>query len=71
MAENDPTYSAKQSVWREIIFPAATGIERFFWNLVWFLVLMCILFSFNPFRKETSVAFAPCIRPTSVDSGFC
>jgi hypothetical protein len=36
--------------WNTMIVPAAKGLERFFWNLAWFSVLLMVLFG------------GPCIR---------
>jgi hypothetical protein len=30
--------------WNTIVVPAAKGLERFFWNLAWFCVLLMVLF---------------------------
>lgn len=30
--------------WNNIVVPAAKGLERFFWNLAWFTVLVVLLF---------------------------
>jgi hypothetical protein len=30
--------------WNTIVVPAAKGLERFFWNLAWFGVLLMVLF---------------------------
>lgn len=42
--------SHRNDVWGERVVPAARAFERFFWNLLWFAVLVCLLFSYNPFR---------------------
>jgi len=36
--------------WNTMVVPAAKGLERFFWNLAWFGVLLMLLFG------------GPCIR---------
>ena len=36
--------------WNTMVVPAAKGLERFFWNLAWFCVLLMVLFG------------GPCIR---------
>lgn len=36
--------------WNTMVVPAAKGLERFFWNLAWFGVLLMVLFG------------GPCIR---------
>ena len=36
--------------WKEVVWPTARALEHFFWNLLWFAVIVCLLFSFNPFR---------------------
>jgi hypothetical protein len=36
--------------WNTMVVPAAKGLERFFWNLAWFCVLLVVLFG------------GPCIR---------
>jgi hypothetical protein len=36
--------------WNTVVVPAAKGLERFFWNLAWFCVLLMVLFG------------GPCIR---------
>jgi hypothetical protein len=36
--------------WKEVVWPTARAVETFFWNLLWFLVIVCLLFSYNPFR---------------------
>lgn len=41
---------AKQEAWETRIVPTARACERFFWNLMWFALIVCLLFSFNPFR---------------------
>ncbi len=40
----------QNEVWDERVVPAAGAFERFFWNLLWFAVIVCLLFSCNPFR---------------------
>jgi type VI protein secretion system component VasF len=30
--------------WNTMVVPAAKGLERFFWNLAWFCVLLMVLF---------------------------
>lgn len=40
----------QRDVWETRIVPAARACERFFWNLLWFLLIVCLLFSYNPFR---------------------
>jgi len=44
----------RRSLWDSRIIPSARACERFFWNLMWFVVIVALLFSFNPFRSETS-----------------
>jgi hypothetical protein len=41
---------SRKNVWETRIVPTARACERFFWNLLWFLLLVCVLFSYNPFR---------------------
>lgn len=36
--------------WKEVVWPTARAVETFFWNLLWFAVIVCLLFSYNPFR---------------------
>ncbi|MCY3008119.1 MAG: hypothetical protein NTV29_19375 [Planctomycetota bacterium] len=36
--------------WNTMVVPAAKGLERFFWNLAWFCVLLMVLLG------------GPCIR---------
>lgn len=36
--------------WKEVVWPSARALETFFWNLLWFAVIVCLLFSYNPFR---------------------
>jgi hypothetical protein len=39
------TQSEQQSDrWNTMIVPAAKGLERFFWNLLWFAVFVAVLF---------------------------
>ena len=40
----------KRDRWNTMVVPAAKGLERFFWNLAWFCVLLVVLFG------------GPCIR---------
>ena len=40
----------RQEVWDSRIVPTARACERFFWNVLWFALIVCLLFSFNPFR---------------------
>lgn len=30
--------------WNDIVVPAAKGLEKFFWNLAWFAVVVALLF---------------------------
>ena len=43
----------ERQFWKEIVVPSARGFERFFWNLLWFILFVCVLTSFNPFRQGT------------------
>lgn len=36
--------------WKEVVWPSVRALETFFWNLLWFAVIVCLLFSYNPFR---------------------
>jgi hypothetical protein len=47
--EADPN-RAREAFWKFYVVPSAKGLEAFFWNLAWFFLLVCIVFSFNPFR---------------------
>lgn len=38
---------AREHFWSTIVVPTAKGLERFFWNLAWFTVVMCLLFGTN------------------------
>lgn len=44
-----------RSLWDSRIVPSARACERFFWNLVWFVVIVALLFSFNPLRSGPSL----------------
>ena len=39
------------SLWKEIVVPTAKGLEMFLWRVAWFVVLIAILCSYNPFRQ--------------------
>jgi hypothetical protein len=51
MSESPNRERDRVRYWNEVVVPAARGLESFFWNLVWFAVILCLLFSFNPFRQ--------------------
>ena len=37
-------------VWETRIVPTARAAEKLFWNLMWFALIVCFVFSYNPFR---------------------
>lgn len=39
-----------QEAWDTRIVPTARACERFFWNVLWFALIVCVIFSFNPFH---------------------
>ena len=41
-------------VWSTIVVPAAIGIEKFFWSLVWFAVMIAILFGTLLFPRPSA-----------------
>ena len=45
-----PQIDERTQFWKEVVWPTARALETFFWNLLWFAVIVCLLFSFNPFR---------------------
>jgi hypothetical protein len=45
-----PRNDERTQFWKEVVWPTARAVEMFFWNLLWFLVIVCLLFSYNPFR---------------------
>jgi len=45
-----PQIDDRTKFWKEIVWPTARSVETFFWNLLWFAVIVCLLFSYNPFR---------------------
>ena len=36
--------------WKEVVWPTARALEAFFWKLLWFIVFIGVVFSFNPFQ---------------------
>ena len=36
--------SEQRDRWSHIVVPTARGLERFFWNLAWFTLLLALLF---------------------------
>ena len=46
----DPQVEADHESLSESFKAVGRAVERFFWNLMWFVVFVFILFSFNPFR---------------------
>ena len=51
MSESTGPQRDREQFWKDVVIPAVRGLESFFWNLVWFAVIVCLLFSFNPFRQ--------------------
>jgi hypothetical protein len=51
MPDSTGPRGGREEFWKEVIIPAARGLESFFWNLAWFALIVCLLFSFNPFRQ--------------------
>ena len=47
---HDTPERERRDVWATRIVPAARACEQFFWNLLWFAVIVALLFSWNPFR---------------------
>lgn len=45
-----PRSDERTQFWKEVVWPTARAVETFFWNLLWFLVIVCLLFSYIPFR---------------------
>lgn len=43
--------------WNDIVVPAAKGLEKFFWNLAWFAVIIALLFG------------GPCLNPSTQHGG--
>jgi hypothetical protein len=52
MSESPNRERDRVRYWNEVVVPAARGLESFFWNLVWFAVILCLLFSFNPLPQQ-------------------
>jgi hypothetical protein len=50
MSVLDPQ-SDREQFWKTYVVPSAKGLEAFFWNVAWFALIVCLLFSFNPFRQ--------------------
>jgi len=41
----DPSQSnSPRDRWNDIVVPTAKGLEKFFWNLAWFAVIVAVLF---------------------------
>jgi hypothetical protein len=51
MPESSNANPDREQFWKTVVVPTARGLEQFFWNLAWFVVIVCLLFSFNPFRQ--------------------
>ncbi len=47
---DQPPSDARYLFWKQVVCPTARRLETFFWNLLWFLVIACLLFGYNPFR---------------------
>ena len=42
----EPSSNNRQpSLWHTIVVPTAVGVEKFFWNIAWFALVVAILFS--------------------------
>ena len=42
----EPSSNNRQpSLWDTVVVPAAIGLEKFFWNMAWFALVVAILFS--------------------------
>jgi len=39
--------------WNDMVVPAAKGLERFFWNLAWFAVIVVLLFGGPCLNRST------------------
>jgi hypothetical protein len=37
--------------WNEAVVPSACGLKNFIWNVAWFLVFLCWMFSYSPFTQ--------------------
>jgi hypothetical protein len=46
---DQPPSDARYLFWKQVVCPTACRLETFFWNLLWFLVIACLLFGYNPF----------------------
>jgi hypothetical protein len=44
-------HADRDGYWKSRVIPTAHGLEKFFWNFVWFVVIVCLLFSFNPLHQ--------------------
>ncbi len=38
------TTTPSHNRWNDMVVPAAKGLEKFFWNLAWFAVIVVLLF---------------------------
>ena len=47
---HDRQVNDRNMFWKDVVRPTASSLESFFWKLLWFAVIVCILFSYNPFR---------------------
>jgi hypothetical protein len=44
----------KSGVWSTIVVPAAIGIEKFFWSVAWFALMIAILFGTLLFPRRST-----------------
>lgn len=48
--DRDDKSNSRYGFWKEVVGPGLKNLEPFFWNLLWFLVFVFLLFGFNPFH---------------------
>lgn len=63
MSESTGPQRDREQFWKDVVIPAARGLESFFWNLVWFAVSVCLLFRSTPFVKDAVMKIE--LRPLS------
>ena len=47
-----PQPDSPRDRWNDIVVPTAKGLEKFFWNLAWFAVIVAVLFGGTCFSRS-------------------
>lgn len=68
MSETNQPTPDRDRFWKVYVVPTAIGLRTLFWNLLWFAIFVCVVFSYNPFRQgnRSEDRATPVVQPQPV-----